>query len=56
MFGKKTTTDTNKLTPAEIDRMTNAKNRQELLRQQSLDKLAKAAKDTVEAAKKGKGK
>lgn len=42
--------DKKKLTPAEIDRLAAAKNRQELLRQQSLDKLAKATKAAVEAA------
>lgn len=45
-----------RLTPAEIDRMAKAQNRQELLRQQSLDRIAEAAKRTLKEAQRGKGK
>ena len=43
-----------KLTPKEINTMANAKNVAELLRQQSLDRLAEAAKKALKEAQKGK--
>lgn len=43
-----------KLTPKQIDTMATAQNRQELLRQQSFDKLAKATKQALKEARRGK--
>lgn len=48
--------DKTKLTPAEIDRMAKAQNRQELLRQQSLDRIAEAAKKAAKEAQQAKSK
>lgn len=46
--------DKNQLTPAQINAMAAAQNRQELLRQQSLDRLKQASEKAVREANKGR--